>query len=282
MASGTERQAAVLGSPITHSLSPVLHTAAYEALGLSRWSYGRFEVDEDGLEQFLDTCDASWAGLSLTMPLKQRIFTFVDHVDPLADVVGAINTVLFSGPGGSIRTGVNTDVHGLVAAIRESSGTGELSGDGEAVVIGGGATAASALAALGELGYTRSTVAVRNQARAAGVQAAANRMGVDVQIVTLDRVPALVGAADVVISTVPSGASKAVATSLSAVAVRGVLLDVVYDPRPTALMQVWRVNGGLACGGERMLLHQAAEQVRLMTGQPAPIQAMDDALTAAL
>jgi shikimate dehydrogenase len=153
----TGRRAAVLGHPVAHSLSPRLHRAAYRELGLDGWSYEAVDVTEEQLPAFVATLDGTWAGLSLTMPLKQAVIPLLDHVEPLAEVVGAVNTLLVQ-PGGRspVLTGANTDVHGLVAALSEglaaagSTGTGPRS----AVVLGAGATAASTLAALAELGCT--------------------------------------------------------------------------------------------------------------------------------
>ena len=110
------RRAAVLGHPVAHSLSPTLHRAAYEALGLTGWRYDAVDVTEDELPAFVAGLDASWAGLSLTMPLKQTVIPLLDHVEPLAEVVGAVNTVLFAGRGTLV--GANTDVYGIVAALR--------------------------------------------------------------------------------------------------------------------------------------------------------------------
>ena len=150
---------AVLGKPIGHSLSPVLHRAAYDALGLS-WTYEAIEMDEDGLPEFLAGLDASWRGLSLTMPLKRPVLQLLDSVSPIAEAAGAVNTVLL---GDGLRIGDNTDVPGAAAAIRERY-------DGRvrtAVVVGGGATAASVALALGELGCWVVTLLVRDAERAA-------------------------------------------------------------------------------------------------------------------
>lgn len=282
----TGRRAAVLGKPIAHSLSPVLHTAAYRALGLDLWSYDRFEVAEDQLADFLDSCGPQWAGLSLTMPLKQRIMELMDQIDPLAQAVGAVNTVLFTGPGGAVRVGANTDVYGIVAALREvQSVSGDAFGSQEthgALVLGAGATAASALAALGELGQTQPTVAVRSLARTVKLRAAAHRMGVEPKFITLSALESQgldqLVQARYVISTLPAHAADPLAQRLAGTRIGGTLLDVVYDPRPSELLTAWRAGGGAACGGERMLLHQAGEQVRLMTGLNAPIEAMHSAL----
>ncbi|MFF2622180.1 shikimate dehydrogenase [Oerskovia jenensis] len=290
MTLGATRQpvhrAAVLGHPVAHSLSPVLHSAAYRALGLDGWEYSAVDVTEEALASFVEGLDERWAGLSLTMPLKQVVLPLLDHVEPLADVVGAVNTVLFQ-PTVSGRTlvGANTDVHGLVAALREGLGDRPV---GSAVVLGAGATAASTLAALAELGCTAPTVLVRSLGRTGGLQRAAHRMGVAPRFAVLDPASPLVAQADVVVSTLPSLAADPVAEAVAAgvgaggAAPRGVLLDVVYDPRPTALSRAWAQAGATVVGGERMLLHQAAEQVRLMTGHVAPLAAMAEALEAAL
>jgi shikimate dehydrogenase len=260
----------VLGHPVAHSLSPTLHRAAYAALGLDGWRYDAVDVTEVELEGFVRGLDASWAGLSLTMPLKQTIIPLLDHVEPLAEVVGAVNTVLIQG---RALIGANTDVYGLVAALGEGLDGATVE---TAAVLGAGATAASTLAALAQLGCTSPVVYVRALARAGGLMRAAHRMGVTPVYRTLDTAPGEIGRADVVVSTLPPHAADTIADGLAHAG--GVLLDVAYDPRPTALSTAWGAAGGTAVGGERMLLHQAAEQVRLMTGRPAPLSAMSSAL----
>lgn len=114
------RRAAVLGSPIGHSLSPVLHRAAYAELGLTGWSYDPFEVEEDALAGFLKELEAGqdrWAGLSLTMPLKRAVIPLLDEVSATAASVEAVNTLVFAEDGR--RIGDNTDIPGMVAALRE-------------------------------------------------------------------------------------------------------------------------------------------------------------------
>jgi shikimate dehydrogenase len=271
------RRAAVLGHPVQHSLSPVLHRAAYRALGLDLWRYDALDVTSEGLPEVLRVLDDTWAGLSLTMPLKQTVMPLLDHVEPLAEVVGAVNTVLVQhAPGRPVLVGANTDVHGLVVALQERlrPGPGPLT----AAVIGAGATAASTLAALGQLGCTTPTVHLRSLGRAGSLIRAAHRMGVEPRFATLDGAVDSVAAADVVVSTLPAHAPDDIAAALAGRSVHGVLLDVVYDPRPTALATAWAAAGGATVGGERMLLHQAVEQVRLMTDRVAPLEAMEQAL----
>ncbi len=280
------RRAAVLGHPIGHSLSPVLHRAAYAALGLVGWRYDAIDTTAEQLGERLDALDEGWAGLSLTMPLKISVRPMLDHVEPLADVVGSVNTVLVQPGRTRTLVGANTDVHGIVAALHEGGVAPGERAVGRAVVLGGGATAASALAALAQLGQPEAEVLVRSVARAGGTVRAANRMGLSPRVQALGE-PETVGRwadAATVVSTLPPHAADAMAEALVArgVPVAGVLLDCAYDPRPTALGAAWARLGGTVVPGERMLLHQATEQVRLMTGRPAPLEAMAAALDAAL
>ncbi|WNM25768.1 shikimate dehydrogenase [Demequina capsici] len=276
---GQVRRAGVLGHPISHSLSPVLHRAAYRALGLD-WEYDAYDVTEEQLPDFVRGLGTEWAGLSLTMPLKVAAMPLMDFIEPMAKLVGALNTVVVQHVGSTRQLiGANTDVHGIVAALREAG----IEQAESAVVIGAGATATSTLAALGQLGCTAPVVAARSRARAGGLVRAASRMGVSPSLVPLGepQADAALGErlshADVVVSTIPASAGAALAPSL--LDASGVLLDVVYDPPVTPLAAGWIKAGGTFVGGRRMLLHQASEQVRLITGQKGPIAAMDAALS---
>ncbi|MUL42784.1 shikimate dehydrogenase [Streptomonospora sp. PA3] len=261
-------RAAVLGSPVGHSLSPVLHTAAYAALGLEgEWSYGCYECAEEELAGFLKGCDDSWAGLSLTMPLKREALRLADEAEPVAREVGGANTLVLGGR----RRAFNTDVHGMAAALREA-GVGEVS---SAAVLGGGATAASAVAALRDSGAAADggvTVLAREPARASGVVAAAERMGMRVGVAPLSEIDSRLDV-DVVVSTLPSGAGDPFADRVAACG--AAVFDVVYSPWPTALAAAAQAAGRIVVGGFPMLLHQAARQVELMTGtEQAPVEAM--------
>jgi shikimate dehydrogenase len=271
--SRARRRAAVLGHPIAHSLSPVLHLAAYARLGLTGWTYQAIDVDEAGLPGFMAGLDPEWAGLSLTMPLKRVVLPLLAWTSPLAAAVGAVNTVTFGEDG---PVGDNTDVPGIVAALREA-GVEKVR---RAAVLGGGATATSAVAALAELGCDTPTVHVRRLSTTGDLQAAADRLGARPVLTGLDRDGfAAVADADLVVSTLPGSAADDLAEALLAGAARGggelpVLLDVVYAPWPTVLAARWTAAGGRVVSGFAMLLHQGADQVRLMTGLPAPVEAM--------
>ncbi|WP_062293396.1 shikimate dehydrogenase [Demequina phytophila] len=275
---GGVRRAGVLGHPIAHSLSPVLHRAAYASLGLE-WEYDAYDVPSGGLASFVAGMDDAWAGLSLTMPLKVEALPLMDFTESMAKLVGAINTVLVQSVGGGRQlVGANTDVWGIQAAFKEAG----VSGAGSGLIIGGGATATSALAAFGALGVTAPYVAVRSRGRAGGLLRAATKMGVTPRFVSLSDIPEVMRLADVVMSTVPAEAGATVASSLSDIREGAALLDAIYHPLITPLGERFSALGGIRIGGERMLLHQAAEQVRLMTGRAAPLDAMESALAASL
>ena len=252
---------AVLGRPIAHSLSPVLHRAAYDALGLD-WSNDADEVGAEGLEDFLAGLDDSWRGLSLTMPLKRRLMELVtpaDEVDRWARLARAANTLVL----GPRRVVANTDVPGAVDAIRSRV----QDPVGRAVVLGGGATAASVLLALAELGCRRARVLAREPARAAEAVAAAARHPAGMQVETgpLDDIhPGTSGDADLLVSTIPADAQGE--ALLRAVAGVPAVFDVLYDPWPTPLAGAALASGRILVTGLDLLVAQAALQVQLMTG----------------
>jgi shikimate dehydrogenase len=260
------RRAAVLGSPVAHSLSPVLHRAAYDALGLD-WHYEAVECTADALAPFLRGLDQSWVGLSLTMPLKRAVLGLLDEATDLVRAVGAANTVIRTG---GRLLGDNTDVPGIAAAL----GEGAVGSPSTATVLGGGATAASALAALAGLGLRRITVVVRSPARAAALQPVATALGVHIDLEDWPGQPSS-WSTDVLIATVPAGASDDIATRPAGLpATPGLLLDVVYAPWPTRLADAAERAGSTVVGGLPMLVHQAAGQVELFTGAPAPVAVM--------
>ncbi|MER6652773.1 shikimate dehydrogenase [[Kitasatospora] papulosa] len=259
------RRAAVLGSPIAHSLSPVLHRAAYTELGLDHWSYDRFEVDEAGLPGFIEGLDSTWAGLSLTMPLKRAIMPMLDGISDTAASVEAVNTVVLTEDGR--RLGDNTDIPGMVAALRERG----VEKVGTAAVLGAGATASSALAALAEICTGPVTAYVRSEARADEMRGWGRRLGVDVRVADWAEADEALRA-PLVIATTPAGTTDALAGAVPSAP--GTLFDVLYDPWPTALASRWAATGAGVVGGLDLLVHQAVLQVEQMTGLDAPLAVM--------
>jgi len=270
------RRCAVLGSPIAHSLSPLLHRTAYARLGLD-WTYAAHEVTEQTLPTYLAGLDPSWRGLSLTMPLKRAVLPLLDEADAVVRTVGAANTVLLS-PGR--RAGANTDVSGLVTALQTSLSDVTRAPDGRALVVGAGATAAAALASLADLGMHAVDLHVRDPARADEARLVAGRLGLDARVLPFEAPWPAASPPPVVISTVPSSVAAAVLPEdvLSGT----VVADVRYDVWPSPLLAVAERRGSVIVTGIDLLVHQAVAQVRLMTGREVPPRPLLEAATAAV
>ncbi|WP_322919412.1 shikimate dehydrogenase [Nocardioides renjunii] len=261
------RRCGVLGDPVAHSLSPVLHRAGYAEQGLD-WTYDAHRVPAGGLEAFLGGLGEEWRGLSLTMPLKREALTLVDRLTDRARLAGGVNTVVLDD---GARVGDNTDLPGAAAAIRERTSRPLAS----AAIIGGGATAASVGLALVDLGVTRIELLVRDAARATDTVAVlrSHPAGVDVRSAALDGPGDL--AADLVVSTVPAAAQTAeLVARCEAVPV---VFEALYDPWPTPLSAAALASGRVLVGGLDLLVHQAALQFELFTGVAAPLAVMRDA-----
>jgi shikimate dehydrogenase len=253
---------AVLGDPIAHSLSPVLHRAGYAAAGLD-WEYDAVRVPEAEFTGFVRGLDAGWRGLSLTMPLKRKALGLAGSVTARAALAGAANTLVLED--GVVLLADNTDLPGAAAAVRERY-------DGPvraATVLGGGATAASTGLAMVELGATSVRLLVRTPDRAAEAAAAiaAHPSGPTVEVGSLAD-GAVTG--DVVVSTVPAEAQDA--DLVARCAEVPVVFEVIYDPWPTPLAS--GAAGRVLVSGLDLLVHQAVLQFELFTGLAGPLDAM--------
>ena len=251
--------ASVLGSPIAHSLSPVLHRAAYAELGLTDWTYDARECTSEQLAGLLDEArkDPDFGGFSLTMPLKLTALGLMDELEPLAERVGAVNTVV---PRGGGLFGANTDVPGMVAALIEAGVTAVQ----RPVVLGGGGSAQAAVAALAALGAPSVRVAARSPHRAQRLTDVARASGIDITVVGWSR--DATGEADLIISAVPAGAADALTPWTAGWPAPAALFDLVYARWPTALAASAQRAGVTVLGGLDLLVHQAVGQIALMTG----------------
>ncbi|GAB2508615.1 shikimate dehydrogenase [Microbacterium petrolearium] len=271
MLTGTRLE--VWGDPIAHSRSPQLHLAAYRALGLD-WSFERRRVDAASFDAQLASLDASFRGLAVTMPGKERAFAATARRDRRAELTGAVNTLLL-GDGGP--RGWNTDVGGIVRALDEAG-----LGAARAVrILGAGATGASALVAVAERGAERATIVARRPERAAALVALGERLGLSVAATSFGEVS---GSAELTISTLPGGASLPAAQLDRIAGSGGALFDVAYSPWPSPLATRWEAR---AVSGLGMLLHQAVLQVRVFTSgdvdEPLPREdAVVEAMRAAM
>lgn len=275
---GKKHWAGVIGQPISHSLSPQLHLAAYKSLGLN-YDYRRIELGKAQLSAFLQNLDEGCIGLSVTMPLKQEIIASLDHVDGLAKAVASVNTVLPS-PGG-IRAGFNTDVYGIVTAIKEVAG--EDYTPRKAVIIGARATASSALAALGHFRPEEVSVVARSIQGEGNVMQAGTRLGIMPSFISLKQLElsrSVIEEADLIISTLPKNVQDEFYATLRPRQSQ-VLLDVVYDPWPSVLVERYQGVAQIV-PGYLMLLHQALMQVKLFTSRTPDVEVMRAALMQAL
>ena len=269
----TRSRLAVWGDPIAHSRSPQLHAAAYAVLGLD-WTYERRQVPADGFSAAMGELDASWRGLSLTMPLKEPAYRAASTHDRHAELTGAVNTLLL----GPRPAGFNTDVGGIVDALSE----GGIETVERVRILGAGATAASALVAAAEIGADRATVAARRPERAAGLVGLGDRLGVGIDVAPFDAPHPPV---DLTIATLPSGSALPPATAARLAATGGALFDAAYATWPSALAAAW--GDPPVISGLGMLLHQAVRQIRIFAhGDPGAelpqeervLSAMRDAL----
>ncbi|KNC19147.1 hypothetical protein AC792_08160 [Arthrobacter sp. RIT-PI-e] len=257
-------RAAVVGFPIGHSKSPALHAAAYRDLGID-CSYTALETDEGSFDDLLVRVrtDESWRGLSVTMPLKARAARSADSTTEPATALGAVNTLVAHGHGPTRRVvGHNTDVIGVAEALA-SAGVGTPR---RPAVRGGGGPAPAAGAGPPRPGARPVPLVGRRPASVDGLVAVGAALGVTVEVLGWDTAARVLGSADVVVSTLPPRAADPLAAELASARgtlPAGTLLDVAYDPWPSALAEVWERRGGVIVPGLDMLLHQAVEQVRL-------------------
>ncbi|WP_341954785.1 shikimate dehydrogenase [Salinibacterium sp. TMP30] len=263
---------AVLGFPISHSLSPVIHRAAYETLGFD-WQYDAVELSEESLPAFLSALDGRWRGLSLTMPLKRDVVPLLDWADPLVALVGGANTVLVTDEG---LQGYNTDVEGAMRSFLDAG----LSRLESVWIVGAGATAASLLVASIRLGAARIEIIARTPAKAQPLKELGESLGARVVVRQWYEPPSSTEMPSAIITTVPGGAmdlefDESVRTAVA-------LFDVAYDPWPSEVAKSWMAVGGTVISGHDLLINQAIAQVRIFaSGSPdTPLAGEADAIDA--
>lgn len=255
---------AVLGDPIAHSLSPVLHRAAYAGLGLD-WTYDAVKVASGELEEFLAHLGDDVRGLSLTMPLKREVMGLADDVSSRAVLVGAANTLVIED---GVVLGDNTDLPGAAAALRE-----RYAGPVTTVcLLGAGATAASTGLALVQLGAETITILARSAQRAEETRRVISRHPSHPEVIVAD-LDADEVYGNVLVSSIPAEAqTDELVARCSDVPV---VFEAIYDPWPTKLAAATLADGDrVLVGGLDLLVHQAVLQVELFTGQAGPLDVM--------
>lgn len=268
------RRCAVIGSPIGHSLSPLLHRTAYRELGIAdQFSYDAFEVTPETLPDFLAGLGQEWVGLSVTAPNKQALLRH-GEADQIAAELQAGNTLILGRDGEPNRV-YNTDVTGILAAL-DRAGVQQAR---NAVLVGNGATARSALWALVRLGVGEAVVLARDAARAhESLDEVAARVGIALTVQPFGapaELPAGWGSrSDLLVSTVPVLMAEELASGL--VNLARTVFEVVYNHYPSSLSLAADQAGVTSLDGLDLLVAQAIDQIRLMTGRdvdPAPLLA---------
>lgn len=241
----------VVGDPVEHSRSPQLHRAAYGVLSLD-WSYDRQRVSAGNLVETIQNLDASWLGLSVTMPLKEEAFALAKYRDASSQLTGVSNTLLFDGKDWDA---FNTDVVGLVNPLKRLG----VATASSATIVGSGATARSALVAVAQLGFKSVTIVARSQDRAQDLVQLGLNLGIESSYAALEKLD-LVEASALTVSTIPGFAGVILNSQVSS---DSVLFDIAYDVWPSINAQRWQELGGRTMSGLSMLAAQALEQVRI-------------------
>ncbi|WP_248839747.1 shikimate dehydrogenase [Frankia sp. AgKG'84/4] len=255
----------MLGAPVDHSLSPVLHGAAYAELGLAV-RYTAIHCAETDLPATLDRLrtEPGWLGVSLTMPLKTAVLDLLDEVDPTAAAIGAVNTVVVGADGH--LAGYNTDVIGIGVAVRRVLRQGT---PGQPLVLGAGGTARAAVAALAASGCPHVAVVARRPEAVAELAQVGERLGIRVAPLPWELLATgLPAGPDLAIATTPAGATDRLAARRWPASCQ--LVELLYHPWPTELAAAAYRAGARVAGGLEILAAQAVGQVEYFTGRTVP------------
>ena len=268
----------VIGNPVEHSLSPAIHNAAFQKLGLN-FVYLAFRVEAIGDAIKGLRALGNFRGASVTIPHKVTSLPFLDSIEPTARHIGAINTIVAAG---GILTGYNTDAIGALRALRE--GAVALKGQKVVMLGSGGAARAIAFALGAEAGIDRLTIfGIDDQERTALARDLQSKTGMAVQESSLDgsTLQKILPDTHVLIHCTPMGMSPNMhETSVPATLLHAGLtvMDIVYNPRDTQLLKDAKAAGCRTIPGLEMFLHQAAAQFELWTNQAAPADVMRSVL----
>jgi shikimate dehydrogenase len=271
---GSTRTVGIIGWPVSHSLSPAIHNAAFAALGLD-WVYVPLPVHPLQLLPALTGLRAmGFAGANVTMPHKAAVADLVDELSDDARRLHAVNTIVADGD--RLR-GENTDAPGFERFLKMDAGV-DPAGRATLIMGAGGAGRACALA-LARSGVASITVAAREPARVADVATAVDGLGIDVRAVVFDAAAAV--DADLIVNATPLGA-RGETLPVPTIGPGAVVVDLLYHPAVTPLLVQARALGATAFGGVGLLLHQAALSFEIWTGQQPPLDVMSAAALAAI
>ncbi|HYI44782.1 MAG TPA: shikimate dehydrogenase [Actinomycetota bacterium] len=262
--------AGIIGWPLEHTLSPVIHNAAFRNMGID-WIYLAWPVAPEVLAPAVGGLRALGAiGVNVTMPHKEAVIAHLDEVSGDARTVGAVNTIQLLG---DKFIGHNTDVDGFRQFLVDDAGV-DLSGR-RSLVLGAGGAARAVVKALDDLGAGEITVAARRPERGANLLELATRG--PATVVAWKEAETRAGEFDVVINATPVGTGSGDPLPGTNFHPGQIVIDLIYDPPTTALVEKAKAQGAEAWGGLGMLVHQAAASFRIWTGQEAPIEIMSAA-----
>lgn len=271
---GTTSVVGVIGWPVRHSLSPVIHNAAFGALGLDLVYVPMPVTPERVAEAVVGLRALGVAGANVTMPHKEAIADVVDERTPDAGLLRAVNTVVVQS---EALVGHNTDAPGFERFLLDDLGVD--AGGRRALVFGAGGAARACVLTLARMGAASISVVVRSPERAEPVRMLAEDAGVRFEVLAFDAVET--AEADILVNATPLGA-RGEELPLPRLGATTVGVDLLYRPTTTPLQRRIHDAGGSASGGLGLLLHQAALSFELWTGQPAPLPVMSAAALAAL
>ena len=289
---GSTALVGVLGDPVRHSLSPAMHNAALAALGLD-WVYLALPVAAADLATVVAALEAlDCRGLNVTIPHKQAVAALAAELCPLAQRLGAVNTLVRRPGGGWL--GTNTDVEGFLAPLREGNRPGERAPGQRAVVLGCGGSALAVLAGLEQLGFSSIAVAGRNANALAALQVGCRDWLPALEPLAWttandERLLQALALADLVVNCTPVGMastrdpmaanrSPLAAAALDRLRPGSGVYDLIYTPRPTTLLQGAAERGCRTWDGLEMLVQQGAAALRLWSGRDSvPVDAMRQA-----
>lgn len=272
---GVSSFAGVLGWPLTYTLSPVIHNAAFRKVGLD-WVYLQWPVPPEELGDAVAGLRALGAmGASVTMPHKEEIVKLLDGLSGDARALGAVNTIHRLG---HRLIGHNTDVDGFRAFLEEDAGV-DLEGK-SCLVLGAGGAARAVVKALSDLGAARIAIAARTPERGEEVTAQVGHG--ESRVCDWNEASAEAEAADVIVNATPVGMREGDPLPSTSFNSGQVVVDLVYDPPSTEMVERARSAGADAWGGLGMLVHQAAAAFRIWTGQDPPLETMSAAALRAI
>lgn len=280
MITGKTKLLGVIGHPVEHSLSPVMHNAALASLGLD-YVYLPLPVKPQDLAAALKGFAAiALTGFNITIPHKQAIKPFLSTVSPVASAVGAVNTVWRTDEGWA---GTNTDVEGFLAPLLTYNRNWSQT---VAVILGNGGAARAVVAGCHQLGCKEIYVVGRNALKLEEFRDSWNNSSfqVNLHIQTWEKLPDLLARADLLVNTTPVGMyphgenSPLSADEISQLPKGAIAYDLIYTPRPTRFLQQAHQQGAIAIDGLEMLVQQGAAALKIWLQQPPPVDIMRQAL----